>query len=351
MNFIYPYFLYALAALSIPIVIHLFNFRRYKKVFFTNVRLLQSVQQETKSRSRLKHLLVLISRLLAIAFLVFAFAQPYIPVNNKKINSGERNISIYIDNSFSMNALTNNGTALETAKTKADAIIKAYEPTVNFQLLDNNFKGKDQHFFSRSSILTHLSPIQPTANVKNADQVLKRIEALQNSKSNKEDAKEIYFISDFQKNVFNIAQHHFDSSIHYHFVPIEAQTKSNIYIDSCWFSSPVHNINTDEELNVKIVNAGEKTIRNAPLKLFINGQIKSPASFSLDPNESKVFKLNFKNTSTGIQTGNIKIYDNPITFDDQLFFSFNVAENIHVLTIAANDSQTVKANPIKASRS
>ena len=84
MSFVNPAFLYALAALAIPVIIHLFNFRKFKKVYFTNVKFLKEVKQETQSRSRLKHLIVLAMRMLAITFLVFAFAQPYVPVDQKQ---------------------------------------------------------------------------------------------------------------------------------------------------------------------------------------------------------------------------------------------------------------------------
>src|SRR5439155_13460167 len=116
MNFIYPGFLFALSALTIPVIIHLFNFRKFRKIYFTNVRFLKEIKQDTQSRSRLKHLLILISRILAVTFLVLAFAQPYIPRGKGNVLTGIRTISIYIDNSFSMEALGKNGSLIETAK-------------------------------------------------------------------------------------------------------------------------------------------------------------------------------------------------------------------------------------------
>ena len=59
MNFVYPLFLWALVALAIPIAIHLFNFRRVKRVYFTNVVLLKDVKTETNSFSRIKQFLIL----------------------------------------------------------------------------------------------------------------------------------------------------------------------------------------------------------------------------------------------------------------------------------------------------
>src|ERR1700749_154283 len=105
MQFLHPGYLYALSAIAVPIIVHLFNFRRYKTVYFSNVKFLREVKEETTSRSRLKHLLVLAARLLALTFLVLAFAQPFIPNKRNTGAGGRRLISFYIDNSFSMNAI------------------------------------------------------------------------------------------------------------------------------------------------------------------------------------------------------------------------------------------------------
>ena len=101
MRFLFPGFLFALLAIAIPIIIHLFNFRKFKKVYFSNVRFLKSIEQQTASRQNLKNLLVLAARILAITFLVFAFARPYIARDDAKV-SARQVASIYIDNSYSM---------------------------------------------------------------------------------------------------------------------------------------------------------------------------------------------------------------------------------------------------------
>ena len=59
MQFVHPSFLWALGLLAIPIIIHLFKFRRFKTVYFSNVAFLKQIQQESTNRNKLKHLLVL----------------------------------------------------------------------------------------------------------------------------------------------------------------------------------------------------------------------------------------------------------------------------------------------------
>jgi len=104
MSFLFPAFLFALLALAIPVIIHLFNFKRYKTLYFSNVPLLKRIKQESRKKSQLKQLLIMLARIMAIASLVIAFSRPYIPTGNRTANKGQQMVEIYIDNSFSMKA-------------------------------------------------------------------------------------------------------------------------------------------------------------------------------------------------------------------------------------------------------
>src|SRR5690606_19458804 len=127
MTFLYPSFLWALAALSIPVIIHLFNFRKTTRVFFSNNRFLRQVREATTARRKLKHYLILAARLLFLAFLVFAFAQPMIPAREQL--DAERNIVVYLDNSQSMSApMPDNTPALDAALSFAREIIALFPP-------------------------------------------------------------------------------------------------------------------------------------------------------------------------------------------------------------------------------
>ncbi len=203
MQFIYPEFLLALFALAIPVLIHLFNFRRFKKLYFTNVRFLREIKQDTRSRSKLKHLLVLLARLLALACLVLAFAQPYFPSALQGKAEASRKVSIYVDNSFSMDAQGKNGALLDEAKQKAREVALAYKVSDRFQLLTNDFQAKHQRFLNRDEFLEELSDIKPGSSVRNLHEVVSRqSDILLKDNNEKESSPTSYIISDFQKSVF-----------------------------------------------------------------------------------------------------------------------------------------------------
>ena len=96
MSFLYPSFLCGLLALAITIIVHLFNFRRAKKIYFSNVAFLGNVKESSSSKLKIKYLLVLLSRLLVVSFLVMAFAQPFLPGNEKGMDGTL--VKVYLDN-------------------------------------------------------------------------------------------------------------------------------------------------------------------------------------------------------------------------------------------------------------
>ena len=87
MLFAFPTFLFALFAIAIPILIHLFQLRRYKKIVFSDIRFLKQITEQNQKQRNIKEWIILAARCLALACLVFAFAKPFIPLNNKTINN------------------------------------------------------------------------------------------------------------------------------------------------------------------------------------------------------------------------------------------------------------------------
>lgn len=62
MAFLNPSFLWALFAMAIPVIIHLINFRKPKVVYFSNTAFIEDVKKETRTKTKLKQILILIDR-------------------------------------------------------------------------------------------------------------------------------------------------------------------------------------------------------------------------------------------------------------------------------------------------
>ncbi|HRP59395.1 MAG TPA: BatA domain-containing protein, partial [Vicingus sp.] len=220
MKFAYPEFLFALFAIAIPIIIHLFNFRKFKKIYFSNVRFLREVKKESQSKSKLKHLLILASRILAITFLVFAFAQPFVPSANLGTNVNNM-VGIYIDNSFSMESVGENGSLLSEAKTKAIELVKSYAKTDQFVVCDNKFATGSQRLLTADEAITKIEELEITSETRLLSTVFSRITESLNSTSNDKTSKTIVVLSDLQQSTSDIANIVSDSTIKTYFFPVQ----------------------------------------------------------------------------------------------------------------------------------
>lgn len=339
MSFANPTFLFALAALAIPIIIHLFNFRKFRRVMFTNVRFLKEVRHDTKARNKLKNFLILACRLLAIFFLVMAFAQPFIPQDNATVKKGQKAVSIWIDNSFSMDAVGTNGTLLDEVKKDAREIVAAYSATDRFQLLTNDFEGRHQRLVSKEEFLELLEEVKPSPAVRNVSEVVRRQQDLLNTTPDvAPENRQAFLLSDFQQTISDYGRIESDTSIQFREIIASAQNRNNLFIDSVWFESPVRKINQPEAMHVRIRSRSETDMENVPMRLYINGQAKTPASFSVPAGGTTDTILYFTVREPGLQQGLIEINDYPVTFDDKFFFSFTVLKNIPVLSIEPTEA-------------
>jgi len=336
MSFLYPGFLFAFAALSVPIIIHLFNFRKFKKVFFTNVRFLKEVKLDTQSRSRLKHLLVLASRILAISFLVLAFARPFIPSATGNAGSLQKIVSIYIDNSFSMESVGKNGRLIDEALRKAHEITAAYSAGDKFQLLTNDFEVRHQRLVNRDEMGSMIDEVKTGSSVRKISEVIQRIKDIRQNSEEKNISHVICLLSDFQKSTSGLDGIRYDSTEKIYLVPLTAQKQSNVYIDTCFLSSPYMQLNVPSELKAEIKNSSVDDVHNVPVKLLVNGVQKSLTSIDIPSNSSAVASLNFTPTSAGWQNIEVSLTDYPVTFDDNYYLSFFINAHLNILSVNGN---------------
>ncbi|MEI6456278.1 MAG: BatA domain-containing protein [bacterium] len=332
MQFIYPLFLFALFSLAIPILIHLFNFRKFKKVYFTNVRILTDIQQETKRHSRLKQLLILAARLLALSCLVIAFARPVItssPRQSKK--AGKHAVSIYIDNSFSMEAIGTEGRLFDAAKLRAVEIAGSYQPSDLFQILTNDFEGRHQRFYSREEFTRMVEEVRLSPAPMPLSSIIRR----QNDMlaGTQTASREAFLISDFQRSFSDIISARPDTSDEWYLIPLSAEQRKNLYIDTISFESTMHRPGQVVRLKVHLSNAGDESLERVPVKLTINKTQKSVANFSVKANSGTEVILPYTENDEGIQFGTLEIPDYPLTYDDRFFFTYPVIREIPVLCI------------------
>lgn len=332
MNFLYPSFFWALLALLIPIIIHLFNFKRYKTVYFSNNRFLQALQKKSKSFNKLKHWVILLSRLLALSCLVFAFAQPFIEA--KESNSKESSYaSIYIDNSLSMKSKGLNASLLEDARAEAVNIIKALPKEYKIQIITNDLEAKQQHFYSTKQAIRLIDEISPSNAYHSIEEIASQVKS-SFQEFDLDQKLQLFILSDFQKSQFKNLQSLNDSLWKIKLIKLEeANPSSNLAIDSVWFENPILQPGFDQNLKLKIRNYGDQNFDNVGLQLKINSKLNAAQEVSISSLEKKELTFVIRPPSKGVYEAELSLDIGQPYFDNQLFFSFKVAEPIKVLVI------------------
>jgi hypothetical protein len=320
MQFKHPELLYALLLLVIPIIIHLFQLRRFQKVEFTNVEFLKNITLETRKSSRLKKWLTLLTRLLLLACVIIAFAQPYIADSNS-FNTKSETV-IYLDNSFSMQAKSSNGTLLNKAVQDIIENMNENDPITLFTN-DNTFINTTTKAIKNDLIQLKHSPNQLSYKAT----ILKGKKAFSKDKNS---VKNLILISDFQQKKESFTTEK-DSSVNLKLVQLKPENLNNVAIDTVYVS----NLNANTlELSVGLKNQGN-AIETLPVSLYNNDNLIAKSSVSIKDKAETMFTIPLNVAFNG----KIVIEDANLQYDNTMYFNINDREKIKVLSInQADDS-------------
>ena len=339
MQFVHPEILWALTALAVPVLIHLFNFRRYKKIAFSNISFLKEVKSETTKSSKIRHLLILMCRLLAFTALILAFAQPFFPTAQSEKMNGVRAVSVYIDNSMSMQGQQEGVSFLEISKQKATALVSSFSNNDRFQIISNNFKGTDQRLLSKDEALQSIQSISFSPETKQISAVFDRQRDI--LKKSTADIHLYYWLSDFQRNTFEIQDVSNAENEIITAIPATKEVQKNLSIDSIYFSTPQRILNNSDTLLVLVHNHSSEEIQNVPISVELDGLQKAVSGVSIGAQGITTVPIAFSTTQTGYHYGSVRINDFPLVFDDVQYFAYSISEKINILNIAGSEQQSV----------
>ncbi len=340
MKLLYPEFLWALCLLLIPLIIHLFNFRRYKTLYFSSLKFIKHVDQSSNSTRNLRHLFVLLLRMLAFISLVLAFAHPYIPQGESQDRGGKPLIAIYLDNSNSMTLLGSEGELLSEARETARRIIEDAPADAAFLLCTNELSGVEQHFVSKMDALDRLDRIEPAALTRQLGDVLSwQHDALENfaAQEGKPGKRQYIVLSDFQEATAGLSEFRADSSAAYIPLRFVAEKEENVAVDTVWFASPVHQQGQSSELLVRLHNWSDEDLVNRELHIEC-GTIQRDLYVDLPANETVQTSIAFTENATGMVQGTVSVRDEQVTFDDTWYFTYEVRKHLNVLLLNGPDA-------------
>ncbi|SHG33744.1 BatA domain-containing protein [Flagellimonas flava] len=322
MQFKHPEILWALLLLLIPIFIHLFQLRRFKKTPFTNVAMLQQVVSESRKSNNLKKWFLLVTRMLLLTALVIAFAQPF---SASETALKEKETIIYLDNSFSMQARHNGLSLLE--KSVQDLLKNLGEDDV-FTLFTNEETFRQVRLMDIQNRLLSLTYSHEQMEL---DAIALKANSLFSDDGNT--AKHLVLISDFQQTLGTPIQNNAETQFHY--VPVRPRENGNISLDSLY----VEDLFSDQSKLTVLLSGGERD-ESIPVSLYNGEQLiaKSSATFENNGKASLVLSIPAQETLKG----RVEIQENGLDYDNRFFFNIDEPERIQVLTITDSDANYLR---------
>ncbi|MCO6163863.1 VWA domain-containing protein [Flavobacterium sp. NRK F7] len=311
MQFKHPEILYFLFLLVIPILVHLFQLRRFKKEYFTNVKLLRQLQQQTRKSSTIKKWLLLATRLLLLAFLILAFAQPFFTAKESKSKDNE--LIILLDNSFSMQAKGSRG---ELLKRSIQDILEAFPENQTFSILTTNTAFWD---VDRKTIQTELQKIDYSALPFELDYLLTQVA------TKKPNTKKDFIIITDAVGVGSKKMERVLAENEVYFMHPKAENKNNISIEKVTLSQVLE---TFYEITIALKSYGENT---EPISVAVYNQenviAKSQVTFETSEKEIKI------NIPKAAFHGKVILEDNSLAYDNAYYFSISQPKKQNVICI------------------
>jgi len=307
MQFKHPEILYFLFLLAIPILVHLFQLRRFQKEYFTNVRFLKELSMQTRKSSKIKKWLLLATRLFLLACLIMAFAQPFFKA--KDDNNKGNEMVILLDNSFSMQAKGSKGELLKRA---VQDILENTPENQQFSLVTNTNAFWDTDIKSIQKDLQNLTysdvPFRP-------DFLLTKAEA-----KNPNSGKDIVVITDAVNLETKDISKFTGSSPTYFIVP-EAENTNNVAVDSVYISQVMDNF-YDMEAFGKIKN-------DVIIALYNGNNLTAKTIVKFDANKkAATFTIPKKDFH-----GYVSVNDNSLAYDNNYYFSISKPQKSNVTAI------------------
>ena len=325
-----PYFLLGLLSLAVPVIIHLVQLRKPQRVLFTNVSFIRKVQNITANQRKLKHWLILLSRLLFLTFLVLLFCQPYIPAK-QSLAAETNSVKFYLDNSGSMQNEAEKGgiSLMETGVDEILKLSKSLPKQSSIQVLDNSFRSGNNRNLSIETLPPALADIHFSPLLRQTDIILSRLNFGSNTALN-----QIFWFSDFQRSTFNpTILNQVDSASRINLVLLKPAAVANLCIDSLALEDELVRTNENNRLLVRVMNTSDEEKNAVSLKLFIGNKQAAANSISLKAKSTGLVKLDFRLPENKVQLARIVIDDQPVTFDNTYYFVLQPASKVQILDL------------------
>jgi len=352
MTFLNPAILFGLLAASIPIIIHLLNLRKLKKIDFSTLQFLKELQKNKIRKIKIKQWLLLALRVLIILAIVTAFARPtLVGVSIGGTTSAAKTTAVFIlDDTFSMSVIDQDGSYFNQVKESIKNILNQFEEGDEFGLVLVSHQPDE---IEMTSNLSKFRQEIDATNISFASGKLNNaiIKAAQLIGDAKNFNKEIYLFTDFQKGRVALETEITDlkeqlgEQVRLYSFNYGGKEVFNFGIEDLKINTQIFEKDKPVKFEATVKNYSDRTKDNLVVSLFVNGERLAQQSINLNPGESKTANLEAATKTFGYSEALVEIEEDDILQDNKRFSSFFIPEKIPVLILAdnLNDTKLIEA--------
>ena len=336
MSFLFPLFLISGLAIAIPIIIHLFNFRKYKTIYFPDTRLLESIKITSQRSATIENWLLLLSRILFVTALVLAFAQPFL--NNGKKEGSNLKV-LYVDNSQSMSVSSNKGqlSLLQRAISDARKVVEQSGAAQDYILLTN-----DNPYASRpvaqNEVLKKLDALQVSARTTSLSQIVTAVNNI--LADNNASGADAYLFSDMQRStLLRDAMVKPASGIRMHIRTVSQEEQNNIYFDTAYFLQPVIDTRQENPLVVKVARSGNaEKDRNVSVQVLVDNQVRAATTLAVADDSTALDTIPLMINTPGWHKIALVLKDAQVNYDDTFRITAKTNATLSVLNLTEGNN-------------
>ena len=315
---------------SIPLILHLLNRERARRLVFGTIRFIQMSHQTNVRRHKLKRLLLLLMRILMLALLGFAFARPFFaeaPVIAQK-TGGKRNAIVILDTSYSMQYEK----VFENAKKEGIKILDGLDATDAAGLILSSDNARV--VAPLGSELSHIrvalndagatyKPTDYLDALQTADEILASIPIGE---------KQIYVIADMQKRGWEnfIETDKLNPDVQIQFIDVHPEHTRNFSITDLSVPPVILKEQKASYLVARVRNFSDEAVENLPVRLFIDGNMIHTVQLDIESDDiaDAAFRIDFQDEAT--HTGWIELPEDALAVDNKRYFTLQSLRSIKV---------------------
>lgn len=345
MIFLNPAILFGLFAASIPVIIHLFNLRKLKKIEFSTLAFLKELQKNKIRKIKLKQWILLALRVLIILFIVMAFARPTLKsFQIGGTTSAAKTTAIFIlDDTFSMSVVDQKGSYFNQGKEIINKVVSQLQEGDEVGLiLVSNPKKENKLTSNLSEFLK--TTVQLDLNYTSGDINSALVKSAQLISESKNFNKEIYVLSDFQKdkiinkNITNDLSELLNESVKLYTFDLSDKDVFNLSVDDLKINNQIFEKDKPVSFSITITNNSNQDVNSAVVSLFLDNERAAQKSFDVKAGQSTNVEIEAVPKSTGFIDVTAEIETDEIEQDNKRFASLFIPEKISVGLFAENNN-------------